>query len=78
MTVTVTVTVTGSEVAGVAALAGPAPTGPVQALAQLQRLISGLNPGLDLEQTLSAVVQSVVSGLGFGVAVVSVDRKSVV
>ncbi len=46
--------------------------GPAAALVQLQRLISGLNSGLDLEQTLAAVVDCVVAGLGFGVAVVSV------
>ncbi len=46
--------------------------GPAAALLQLQRLVSGLNSGLDLEQTLTAVVGCVVTGLGFGVAVISV------
>ncbi len=49
--------------------AGP---GAAAALLLLQRLVSGLNSGLDLEQTLTAVVGCVVAGLGFGVAVISV------
>jgi len=54
---------------------GPAvPLAPAAALTQLHRLMSGLSQGLDLDQTLSAVVESVVAGLGFGVGVVSVTE----
>ena len=41
-------------------------------MAELHRLMSGLTQGLDLHQTLTAVVESVVAGLGFGVGVVSI------
>jgi len=40
-------------------------------MAELHRLMSGLTQGLDLAQTLTAIVESVVAGLGFGVGVVS-------
>ena len=43
----------------------------LDALRTLQRLISRLNTGADLSATLRAVVDGVVEGLGFQVAVVS-------
>jgi diguanylate cyclase (GGDEF)-like protein/PAS domain S-box-containing protein len=43
----------------------------LDALRNLQRLIGRLNAGADLAATLRAVVDGVVEGLGFGVAVVS-------
>jgi len=45
---------------------------PAVALAHLHRLMGGLSRGLDLDETLTAVVECVVAGLGFGVGVVSV------
>ena len=41
------------------------------ALTQLHRLMSSLNRGLDLDETLASVVECVVAGLGFGVGVIS-------
>jgi diguanylate cyclase (GGDEF)-like protein/PAS domain S-box-containing protein len=46
----------------------------LDALRTLQRLISRLNTGADLSATLRAVVDGVVEGLGFQVAVVSLVR----
>ena len=45
------------------------------AMRELQRLILRLSAGSDLQSTLRAVVDGVVEGLGFGVAVVNLVQE---